>query len=784
MADMTAVLRPRIAPGSIVAALLPGGVDLFTAILGIGSEFACAPLNTAFTRAELESCFVDLRPAALVIEASLETPARAVARELGIAVFEFRTTLSAPTCAAASREARRCESVPLLLQTSGTTGKPRLVPLTHRNIDAMVANLCRATALSDSDTLLCMTPFFHLQALLSALAQLYAGGAVACTPAFDGSQFRTWLEAWSPTWTTAGPTVQRAILSLAQADATPLPCRFRFVRSSGAPLPPDLLAAFERELQTPVLDVYGLTETGSIAARPLPPQPHKNGSVGRSMGLDIAILDGHGNPLPPGRDGEIAVRGACVTPGYLDGDDAGPFRNGWFCTGDLGMLDSDGFLYVRGRIKEMINRGGQKVMPQEIDSAIAMHPDVTEATAFAMPHPTLGEDVGCAVVLRPGASLSEIDLRRFAMQRLAPFKAPRRVLFLDSIPKGATGKPLRSALSEQAGTRDRGHDAACTPLERRIAEIWARILQRNDFGVYDEFFDLGGDSLSVTRMWTELQSEFANARLPEPMEFFVDPTVATLARMLAESAEDPTPVGHPDVIALQPFGSCPPIFCIPPTAGDLFYFRHLAQQLGREQPFFILRTSGTPEDRVPGFLQSAAARTRDAVLAVHGSAPFLLAGHCYGGIVAFETALLLRPEVLILFDTPTPGYPKPFRHLDGYVAAAKKAGGRDLRHHLTHLARLARRRRCAAAAITDRKIGVPIVHFIAAAEQGSSAVLEDARLGWRDFAGAGFTPHEIPGGHRSMFLDNNARALASGIAEVAAALSRRRQTPLQIATTA
>ncbi len=279
--------------------------------------------------------------------------------------------------------------------------------------------------------------------MLSSLAQFLAGGSVVSTSGFDSGMFLTSVEQFHPTWYTAAPALHSAILPLIETrpdvlDRFPL----RFVRSIGAPLPQALLADLERALRVPVLEGYGMTEAGMVTSNALPPQKRKTGSVGQSAGVEVAIIDKAEGLLPAGCEGQIAVRGPAVIRGYRNDAkaDQNAFRGGWLLTGDIGYLDDEDFLFVTGRIKDIINRGGEKVLPQEIDEVLSTHPSVSEAVAFGVAHPTLGEDVAAAVVLTPGAAVSEAELRQFAAHRLGDFKVPRRIVFLDAIPKGPTGK--------------------------------------------------------------------------------------------------------------------------------------------------------------------------------------------------------------------------------------------------------------------------------------------------------------------------------------------------------
>jgi acyl-CoA synthetase (AMP-forming)/AMP-acid ligase II len=348
------------------------------------------------------------------------------------------------------------DDIALLLHTSGTTARPKLVPLSQRNVAASALNIARTLCLAPGDTCLNIMPLFHIHGLIAAvLASVAAGGAVACAPGLDVFAFFDWFEAIRPSWYTAVPTMHQALLELAPRNRDIIgQGRLRFIRSSSASLPAPVMAALEDAFGVPVIEAYGMTEAAhQMASNPLPPGKRVPGSVGIAAGPDIAIMDAAGMLLPTGAAGEVVIRGPNVTAGYDSNPDANrrAFVDGWFRTGDEGVLDQDGYLRLTGRLKEQINRAGEKISPLEVDAVLLAHPAVRQAVTFAVPDQSYGEAVGAAVVLRPGASLDAAALRQFAAARLADFKVPSRILFVADIPKGATGKLRRIGLAEQLG---------------------------------------------------------------------------------------------------------------------------------------------------------------------------------------------------------------------------------------------------------------------------------------------------------------------------------------------
>ena len=456
--------------GDRVAIVLSNGPHAASSFLAVACHATTAPLNPAYKQAEFAFYLSDLAAKALIVQYGEDSPARTAAAELAIPVIELLPdrayagafTLQAP-CGLRGKPAlagaSRPDDVALVLHTSGTTARPKIVPLSHANLIASAGNIGRTLALGADDVCLNIMPLFHIHGLVAAvLASLAAGGSVVCTPGLSGFRFFTWLREVRPTWYTAVPTMHQALLQVAPRFKDVIAeGRLRFVRSSSASLPPAVMDELERTFGVPVIEAYGMTEAAhQMASNPLPPSPRLAGSVGIAAGPEIGIMDGDGHLLPAGSAGEVVIRGPNVTRGYDNNPvaNAAAFRDGWFRTGDEGVLDAGGYLRLTGRLKEIINRAGEKIAPVEVDNVLLEHPDVQQAVTFAMPSRVFGEDVAVAVVAREGAAADAEDLRRFVAGRLAPFKVPRTIIFLAEIPKGPTGKIQRIGLAERLGVKD------------------------------------------------------------------------------------------------------------------------------------------------------------------------------------------------------------------------------------------------------------------------------------------------------------------------------------------
>jgi acyl-CoA synthetase (AMP-forming)/AMP-acid ligase II len=446
-----------------VAIVLPNGPEMAAAFIAIGAGATTAPLNPAYRADEFNFYLTDLKAKALVVQKGVATEARDVAAKLGVAVLELvpgdhagSFTLEGGSPAQAAQPgAAEAGDIALVLHTSGTTARPKIVPLSQANICASARHIGATLALSPADACLNIMPLFHIHGLIAAvLSSLGAGGAVICTPGFDALRFFRLLDEERPSWYTAVPTMHQTILTRADRNAEIIArAKLRFIRSSSASLPGPVMEQLEAVFGCPLVESYGMTEAShQMASNPLA-GPRKPGSVGQAAGPEVAIMDDDGTILPQGEIGEVVIRGPNVTAGYEANPDANAkaFTHGWFRTGDQGAFDAEGFLTLTGRLKELINRGGEKVSPLEVDGVLSAHPAVAQALTFAMPHAKLGEEVAAAVVLREGADCSERELRDFVAQQLADFKVPRKVVFLPEIPKGATGKLMRIGLAEKLG---------------------------------------------------------------------------------------------------------------------------------------------------------------------------------------------------------------------------------------------------------------------------------------------------------------------------------------------
>jgi oxalate---CoA ligase len=449
-----------------VAIVLPNGPEMATCFLACASAVTSAPLNPAYRADEFEFYLTDLQAKALVVERASTSPAVEAARKLGVQLIELTVAegAAAGQFSLNAGQGTPCDhggpskpdDVAMVLHTSGTTSRPKRVPLSVANLCASAGHIAATLQLTAQDVGLNIMPLFHIHGLMAGvLAPISVGSSIFCTPGFNALRFFKWMDEASPTWYTAVPTMHLAIASRGKHNAEVLARHpLRFVRSSSSAMPPQLIQQLETMFKAPLIESYGMTEAAhQMASSPLPPLQRKAGSVGRAAGPEVRIRGEDGEFVAPGETGEIVIRGPNVTAGYESNPKANEeaFVDGWFRTGDQGVIDAEGYLSITGRLKEIINRGGEKVSPREIDEILLDHVSVAQVVVFGAPHKRLGEEVAAMVVLHEGHECEERELQQFVAQRVAGYKVPKKILFVEELPKGATGKLQRIGLAQRIG---------------------------------------------------------------------------------------------------------------------------------------------------------------------------------------------------------------------------------------------------------------------------------------------------------------------------------------------
>jgi oxalate---CoA ligase len=524
-----------------IAVAIANSAQAARAIIAVTCSAAAVPIDPKLTVAEVERCLLILRPDAVLVLNQAESAARTAAEQRGFplieAAFTPGLTLQAPQIGApAPLDEPDAESPAFILHTSGTTADPNLVPFSHRNMMAVIERLKTWYELTPQDRCLNVSPVYYSHALTTTiLPPLMTGGSVAFPSNPTNVDLQEWFGELRPTWYSAGPTLHLSVLEKAETlrDARTMHS-LRFMSSAGAPIAREVHERIQTTLGVPVLEHYGSSETAQIASNRLTQGGARVGTCGVPWPGIIKLADDDGVAVLPGERGEIWIRGPSVMSGYLNAPERNRsiFADGWYRTGDVGSLDADGFLTLHGREKELINRGGEKIAPLEIDQALLRHPQVAQAAAFGVPHPRLGEDVAAAVVLHEGASVTPAELREFVSEGLASFKLPRRITIVDQLPKGITGKVQRKRLSE--ALRDKPEKAANSEqgLEASLLALFRRVLKTDQVSPDDDFFEKGGDSLLAMDVSLELQ-KLVGKELPESI-LFEAPTIRDLSKRLTE----------------------------------------------------------------------------------------------------------------------------------------------------------------------------------------------------------------------------------------------------------
>lgn len=468
IAHYTAILGAlALPPQSKIALILLNSPHFIISFLAIThSNHVAAPLNPAYTDDEFRFYLSDAAIDTILIASHTapDAPIHHAAAALNIPIHVVPDNLVDPdapippaTIPADPDHVPIPSSTALFLHTSGTTSRPKGVPLTHKNLATSITNIAQTYQLSPTDSTLLVMPLFHVHGLMAAtLATLYTGGCVVLLPGgkFSASKFWPVASVANISWYTAVPTIHQILLARADDDYPGIGApKLRFIRSCSASLAPVVLQRLEDRFSAPVLEAYAMTEAAhQMTSNPLPTfGVHKPGSVGVAQGgVSVAVLDGENSVVKPGVVGEVCIRGDNVTSGYVNNAEANEaaFAGGWFHTGDQGILDQEGYLSLTGRIKELVNRGGEKISPLEVDAVLLAFSKVQEAVSFAVADEKYGEEVNAAIVWKAGVEGSVDELETFAKERLAAFKMPKRFFVTQELPRTATGKIQRRIVSK------------------------------------------------------------------------------------------------------------------------------------------------------------------------------------------------------------------------------------------------------------------------------------------------------------------------------------------------
>ncbi len=795
-----------------IALALPQGPESPAALVSVMSGCVCIPLNPESSVAEMTASLGNARAAALVTRSAELPNAVVAAQRCGIPIVELeplptqeagRFTLHAQPSARRVKSGFSASSdLAVIFSTSGTTSAPKLIPLTHAVVCERAKRARHCVDLSPSDRCLDFIPSFQGGAIrVSILGSLFAGASSDYRAGTAPADFDRCLTETRPTWCALPPPFLEMLLSedFDRLEHAPYPGLRAFL-TTGAPVSAETIEAIERKFGVPLQNYYGSAECGGLAVNPLPPRLRKRGSLGLGFGPEIVILDEHGQPAKPEETGEIAVRGSGLFSGYEIAGSSDlkmpPLVHGWYRTGDRGHIDSDGYIFLTGRLGDAINRGGEKIFPEEIEEVLRSHPSVEDAVVFSIPHDVLGQEAAALVVPVRGSLPNPNELRRFVAGRAAAFKIPRIILAVENIPVGPAGKVQRNQLASQYAEpiaqarrdRDTAYHTPQTRLEWMLSTIWSNLLKVDRIGIREGFVDLGGDSLLAVNMLSEVERRFG--RTISHGAFWQSPTIETLAALILDADHKKCPVQFP----IQRTGSKPPLFCVLPgwyvPEAEL-----LSRYLGPEQPVYALIPDPRPGAGQGGFSrEEIVAECVAAMQEVQGDGPYHVIGRSVGGLVAFEIAQHLRRggKQVALIGLVDSHYPQSGRAnaMPAFLRAIEflvyrlsdippsQWGGRAARFPRRMAGKLWRkvRGRRSPSEIADLALytGLQnvfheepapwpgrIVFFAAEASRHRS--FADSRWLWAKVAEKGMEVHLIPGNHNMLVQEPNVRDFAASL---------------------
>ena len=774
-----------------VAVLLPEGFDGALATLQVAGACSVAPVRPSLGAAGWETVLGSLAPAALVV-GDRWPEAAVAARALGIRVFDPAQLNDGEPVTSAPADPPE-----LLLATSGSTGAPKWVRIPQPRMVAGSLAMSRCMQLTPSDRSLLALPLNHAHGLASGLLlPLMSGGSVVVADSFDPAVFLKAVIDHGVSWFTVPPVMHRALLE--QIAISPLRAdhRLRLVRSGTVTLPAPAIEALSAAFGVPVIEAYGMTECPHIACNPIG-EP-RLGSVGRAVVEELAVIDNEARPVATGDWGQVALRGAPLMTGYVDPSaDAGVFRDGWLLTGDEGKLDAEGYLFLRGRISERINRGGAMVAPAEVDAALMTHSAVREAVSFGVPHFSLGDDLAAAVVLASGQVADEAELRGHLASRLEPRHIPSRIVVVDEIPVGAAGKVARGSMARVLeGVLHEDYEPARGPVEETVVGLFETVLKPRlppgyKVGRLTNFSLAGGDSLAAKQFMICLARAGWGER--RPTFLFEHPTPAAVASAL-ESEPHSSSGSH--LVMLIAEGRKAPLIIVHGQGGQLFHHVDLAAALAPERPVLGLQAAGysMTESSILS-VEELAARYAEEIIERPVTGPIHLLGYSAGGWLAYAVAaalIQLGAEIgmCAVLDSLAPrksamfgGLPRLVRSkLLAMRALERPPAGQRRSGHLSGLAHRALRRWLtgdpyglpAGQALADdpfmallrdyRPPRLPIVVDVFGPERS----MKRLRLAWRYYAAEGVRCHPMFDEHTDMVRPDLVRPLAAEVESVLA----------------
>ena len=665
-----------------IAVITPAGPETAVIIISVMAGFTCVPLNPQEKKQIFERYFSQLKVKAIIVQEGCETAANEVGTSRNLPIIELipgsdkAGTFELKPTVGNLKEAEFAtpSDISHILLTSGTTSRPKIVPVGQKQSFLSRQRNYPPLKITHGDRCLHIVPYYHAAGIgAPLLSVLLAGGTVICTRKFIPSDFLSLLKTCRPSFYSAGPALHGGILrEIKKANPEALKNNsLRFIRSGSASLPPIIAEDLESLLGVPVINTYASSETGPISVN----YPPKRGSVGIPVIDYLNIINDSGKSLGPFEQGEIVVKGETVFSGYENAPDENKaaFIDGWFRMGDRGYLDEEGYLFITGRKNELINKGGEKISPAEIDDVLMTHPTVRQAMTFPIDDPVLGEDVAALVVVE-NKKISEEDLRTYLLDRLIPFKVPRRIYFVDEIPKGPSGKFLRSVGTERytSGALEEAQipavprDSVSPELsqnQEKLKLIWNDILDAESLSPDDDFFRCGGNSLTAIELLIKIQRAF-HLTFPPDM-IYLHPTIRQQALLIAKKAGN-TAHYHPLIVPIHENGTLSPLFCFHPLGGWIKEYQYISLFFDPDRPVFGIRARGLePSEKPVLTIEEAAREYIDAIKTVQKEGPYHLLGFSGGALYAFDLACQLqkRGECVTFLGIIDMSLPAPLKKL-------------------------------------------------------------------------------------------------------------------------
>ena len=663
------------ADGQRIAIIMPHCLEAVLAFYAATLVATAVPLNPSSSVDELKQYMKLAKVEAIIVNAGYSGVVQQAAAEMAIPVVlmerrskeSFQFLFDGVTQKNFANAISHKNVTAVVLFTSGTTSTPKVVPLTHANLIKTVETTKEIFDLHKDDRAISVTPLFHIYGIVGPILSAAAtSSSVICLPAFRPQEFFHILQAVKITWYAASPAIHYAVAEYAEKiNADKDDYDLRLIRSGSAPLPLQLIEKLKSCFGAVVVQGYGLTETAGLATCNSPLLGKiKNESVGKPTGCEIAIMDEQGNFLPPSVAGEIVIRGESVTKGYenIDSEERIFLKNGWFRSGDQGYFDEEGFLFITGRIKEIINRGGVKISPYEVENVILQWPEIKEAAVFAIPHASLGEMPAAMIVLNDNQKLAADQLASFLKSKLTIDKLPVKVYFASQIPKSPNGKIQRRGLYQYIKEHQTKFEPThlgssnisdrCSAKEKILAEIWCKLLKIENLDEDEDFFDAGGDSLLAAELFAEIDKKM---QIDLPVDTIISyHTFGSLAAYLRKEHQDS---GFDFIVPMKKTGRYNPLFCIHNINGDTLVYRKLANDIDKEQPLYGLTLKiDSPQIIYPLTFEHLASLYAEEMQRIQPEGPYYIAGHSLGGIIAFEAARCLQAKgqeiaLLAMFDT-------------------------------------------------------------------------------------------------------------------------------------